>query len=494
MSFDLSADERGKIWPALIEGIETYLAEAAAISPARPVEKAAVDELLADLDFDRPVSAEAALELALRGLREFQHNSRHPRSFGFFEAAPTTMSIVGDVLAATFNGCLASRDGSPFGIAAEEKLVTAFGTRFGYAADEVDGVVTSGGSESNFSAMLLALTHGLPGYGTGGLPAVTRRPVVYVSPEAHPSVPRAVRLAGLGTESVRVVETDRTLRMDLTALEKRVIADQRDGFEPLAVVVTAGTTGAGVIDPLDGAADIAVRHRLWLHVDAAWGGAPALLTERGPAFRGLARADSVTFDPHKWMSVPLGIGLLLTRHRGLLERTFAIGPSFLDPADDGASEPFNRSLRWSRSFAALKVLLTLAVAGWQGFEDTLQRQVRLGDELRHRLATSGWRIVNDTPLPVVCFVPDDPADAGLDGLRLLANIVNATGQARVAVVRIGARHALRACITNHATISEDIEVLGQVLADAARTLRSGQPVVNVGDAAPAARSCEGGTA
>jgi glutamate/tyrosine decarboxylase-like PLP-dependent enzyme len=473
MGLELEAGDRTELWQALVDGIDSYLAEVVELGAGRQVDRAAVAKLLDDFDFDRPLDPHDALRLVLRGLRDQQQHNRHPRHFGLFDAAPTTMAIIGDTLAAVFNACLATRDGSPFGVAAEDKLISAFGTRFGYRADEVDGIVTSGGSESNLSAIILALRHRFAEYCRNGLVDMAERPVVYVSAEAHPSIPKAVRLAGLGAQSVRTVETDDALRISLAALRDHIVTDRLSGLVPLAIVVTAGTTGSGIIDPLDGAAELAAEHDLWLHVDAAWGGAAALLPELGGTFRSLGEADSVTFDPHKWMSMPLGMGMLLTRHRGLLERAFGVDDSFLD-APPGAAEPFARSIRWTRGFTGLKLLLSLAVAGWRGFEDSLREQVQLGEELRHKLTTSGWSIVNDTPLPVVCFVPECEAEQGPDQLRLLAKMVNATGEAKIFVVKIGARYTLRACITNHATTSADIGVLVDLLGDAIHRVRLNQ--------------------
>lgn len=492
MYAEVSAADRAILWQSLIDGINAHLDGATGTPTISPLNEVAVKELIATFDFQHPLNASDALDLAIRGLRDLQPNNRSPRYFGLFDGAPTTMAIVGEVLAATFNSCLATRDGSPFAAAAEEKLVRDFGTRLGYPAECADGIFTSGGSEANLSAVLLALTDRYPAYRDGGLVAMAQRPIVYVSSEAHPSVLRGVRLSGLGAESIRIVRTDRALRMDAAALEELIVAEKRAGFAPLAVVLTAGTTGAGIIDPLERTADIAARHQLWLHVDAAWGGAAALLPEPDPAFRGLGRADSITFDPHKWLAVPLGIGMLLTRHRGLLERAFSVGATFLD-ADERDSEPFARSLRWSRGFGALKVLLSLAVTGWSGLEEELRRQVRLGDELRRQLIEAGWKIVNDTPLPVVCFVPERPADQQRDRLRLLATMVNASGDTRIFVVRIGGRHVLRACITNYATTDADVAALVGILGRSASRLQAGQ--VGLGefrDIAPGTESRQAG--
>ncbi|MBO0806719.1 MAG: aminotransferase class V-fold PLP-dependent enzyme [Actinobacteria bacterium] len=469
MSLDIRAADRKALLHAMADQIDAYLTEAGDIGAGRPVPPQAVQEALASFDFDRPVAAADALDLAASALRQLQPHSAHPRYFGLFESAPTTMGVIGHALAGAFNACLATRDGSPFAAAAEAKLISSFGTRLGFGSGEADGFVTTGGSEANFSAVQLALARRLPECTVAGLAAVAQRPAVYVSPEAHPSVPRAVRLSGLGHRAVREVGLDRDLRMDPAALERQLNADRAAGLEPLAVVLTAGTTAAGVIDPIEEVAGIAARHGLWLHVDAAWGGAAALLPRPDPAFRGLARADSLTLDPHKWLSVPLGTGLLLTRHQGLLDRAFAADAAFLAGcSSEPAAEPFGRSLRWSRSFAALSLLLSLSVAGWHGYAESIGCQLELGNELRRQLAASGWQIVNTTPLPVVCFLPPDPAGQQPARLRLLAGTLNAGGEARIEVVRCGGRPALRACITNHATTTADVSALVRLLGDASR--------------------------
>lgn len=476
MGLDLSPGERVELWQQLVKGIDAYVTEVGGLGAGPPTDPAAVTRLLSRFDFDDPLDPQEALQLTLRALRDLQQHAGHPRYFGLFTAAPTAIAIAGETLAATFNSCLASRDSSPFGVAAEEKLVAAFGAKFGYHPDEADGIITSGGSESNLSATLMAIRHRFPDCGERGLVGLRDRPLVYMTAEVHPSIPRAVRLAGLGASAVRTVSTDAALRLDLVGAREQVLADREAGFEPMMLVVTAGTTGAGTVDPLDGAAELAAELGLWLHVDAAWGGAAALLPELRATFRALGRADSITFDPHKWMSVPLGIGLMLTRHGPLLARTFGTGQRFLDHpevADTVRAEPFDRSLRWSRSFGGLKLLLTLAVVGWRGFEESLRHQVRLGQQLRCALAAScaGWQLVNDTPLPVVCFVPRDPAEQEPERLRLLAKMVNAAGRARIFLVRIGSRYTLRASVTNHATTAEDIAILVDELDAAVRVLR-----------------------
>lgn len=469
----LADADRVELWPALTEAVEDYLRDVDGLDAAPKLSGDAVRAAVDAFDFDRPMAPIDALRHTVDALRRLQPHVRHPRHFGLFDAAPTTMGVVGETLAALFNPCLASTAGSPFGVAAEARLVAEFGRHFGYAEDSCDGVMTSGGSESNFSALLLALTHHFPEHRERGLRALRADPVVYVTAEAHPSLPKAAVLAGLGCAAVRTVSTDRFLRIDLTALEEEIRADRAAGRAPLMIAVTAGTTGAGAVDPMEGAADIAVRHGAWLHIDAAWGGAAALLPELRPVFAGIERADSITFDAHKWMAVPKSAGMLLTRHRSLLNQTFHIGPSFLSDDDADSVDPLERSFRWSRGFEGLKVLLSLAVAGWYGYQRTWRQQIWLGDFLREQLGHHDWRVVNDTRLPVVCFVDEQAADGDTEKfLDRVADAVNNTGQAKVFRVTIGGRPALRACITNYDTSKEDIGILVDLLASARTQVRA----------------------
>jgi glutamate/tyrosine decarboxylase-like PLP-dependent enzyme len=228
------------------------------------------------------------------------------------------------------------------------------------------------------------------------------------------------------------------------------------------LIGTAGTTAAGAIDPLQHLADVARAEDLWFHVDAAWGGAAALVPELRPALAGIERADSVTFDAHKWLSVPMGAGLFVTPHAGLLDETFAVAASYMPTPLAGVADPYARSIQWSRRFIGLKVLMSLAVAGWEGYETALRHQTRMGTLLRERLALAGFRVVNDTPLPLVCFVDGRrPDGASATYLAKVRNVVASAGDAWISVARLGAERApaLRACITNVRTTERNLDAL-----------------------------------
>jgi glutamate/tyrosine decarboxylase-like PLP-dependent enzyme len=394
--------------------------------------------LLAPFTFDAPMSPEAALEFAIAALREHQTHTPHPRYYGLFNPAPTTMGIFADALVAAFNPQLAAWSKNPFAIETEAHLLRAFGRLFGF---EADGTFCSGGAEANHTAVLAALVRAFPEYAKSGTRA---RPTLYVSSEAHHSFLKAARLSGIGEEAVREVETDDRQRMRPDALDGNIRADRAAGRTPFLVVATAGTTATGAIDPIP-------ETDLWLHVDAAWGGAAMLLPELRPHFAGIERADSVTFDAHKWLSVPMGAGMFLTRHRDILDRTFRTSAGYMPP-ESGGHDPYNHSMQWSRRFIGLKLFLSLAVAGWDGYARAVRHMVEMGDLLRSELRPP-WRVVNSTPLPLVCF-------AGGDVEAVVRRLI-AEGLAWVSSVTVRGVPAVRACVTNYRTGPEEVRALAQ---------------------------------
>jgi glutamate/tyrosine decarboxylase-like PLP-dependent enzyme len=216
---------------------------------------------------------------------------------------------------------------------------------------------------------------------------------------------------------------------------------------------------------------------LWLHVDAAWGGAAALVPELRPVLDGVSRASSVTFDAHKWLSVPMGAGMYITRHPGILERTFRVAAGYMprDGAGLPVMDPYAHSMQWSRRFIGLKVFLSLAVAGWEGYEAAVRHQTAMGGRLRERLREEGWQVVNDTPLPVACFVDSGAGGRSAAFLEGVAAAVLASGEAWISTTAVGeVGPALRACITNYRTGPEDVDALVAALDRARASLRQGQ--------------------
>ncbi len=498
----LDPPARRRLWEQVVAEIESYHAGLPQAAVAPPVDLARVRALLDSVDPGRPLAPAAAVDFVVRGLRENLVHVAHPRYFGLFNPTPAAMSVAADTLAAAFNPQLATASHSPFPVEVERWLIRAFAGRFGYAPEAADGTFAGGGAEANHTAVLTALAHAFPLFRRRGLRALDRQPVLYVSAQSHHSFIKAARACGLGDEAVRRVPADGDLRLDPSALAEQVARDRAAGLAPFLAAATAGTTSAGIVDPLAELAAVAQRERLWLHTDAAWGGAAVFAPELRPLLAGIERSDSITFDAHKWLSVPMGAGIYLTRHPGILGETFGISTEYmprLDPERKAAGagparaeppDPYTHSIQWSRRFIGLKVFLALATAGWEGYAAVIRHQAAMGDLLREELAAAGWRVVNRTRLPVVCFVDGSGARAGGSApagegapaagggqeeaafLEAVARAVVACGEAWLSTTRLAADlPVLRACITSFRTGPEDVRALVGALERARRQLR-----------------------
>jgi glutamate/tyrosine decarboxylase-like PLP-dependent enzyme len=242
-------------------------------------------------------------------IAQLEHGVVHttnPRYFGLFNPAPSFPALCGDRLTGAFNPQLATATTSPAAVELESHVIRAIARRAGLPAEST-GHFTSGGSEANYTAVLCALTRANGGFASEGARAFSGPPVFYISRESHLAWVKIGHHAGIGRTAVRQVRTDGTGRMDTDALAAMLDEDTARGWVPFLIVATAGTTNAGMIDPIGRCADIARERGLWLHVDAAWGGAVLASERLHGALAGIERANSVTIDAHKLL-LQLNVG------------------------------------------------------------------------------------------------------------------------------------------------------------------------------------------
>src|SRR5437763_106005 len=249
-------------------------------------------------DFSAPLPLDDVIADVERMLRAWQVQVTHPRYFGLFNPSVTIASVVADTLAAMYNPQLATWRTSPAANEIERHTLAWLSRKFGLP-DDTAANFTTGGAEANLTAVVVALTRAFPEYGERGLRSVSAPPTIYLTEESHHSFNKIAHITGLGRSALRLVATDGNLRMDLEDLARRVAADRAEGSAPLMVVGTAGTTGAGAIDPLAALGDFCRSEKLWFHVDAAWGGAAILSPTLGRHLTGIEAADSITCDAHK---------------------------------------------------------------------------------------------------------------------------------------------------------------------------------------------------
>jgi aromatic-L-amino-acid/L-tryptophan decarboxylase len=456
------APQRRRAYAELTEQIERHLEEVGERRVAPELTYGELERRLGRFDFGAPVPLDELVEAASGLLGEGIVHTSHPRYFGLFNPAPTFAGVLADALVAAFNPQLAATSHAPAAVAIERHVLSFLGDCLGLPG--AAGSFTSGGAEANLTGLLVALERHFPEATEQGIAAVEGRPTFYVSGEAHGSFVKAARMTGLGQSAARSVPVSGDLTLDVAALRTAVERDRVAGERPFLVVATAGTTAAGIVDPLPEIAGLCRELGLDLHVDAAWAGAIALSERLRPLLDGIELADSVTVDAHKWLSAPMGAGVFLTRHARDLTRTFRVAAGYMPSAD--SSDPYLTSAQWSRRFIGLKVFMSLAAAGRPGYAAQIEHDCQLGDRLRSRLGERGWSVVNQTPLPVVCFVPDDTADAA--ELARIAAAVEGSGEAWISVAQLPGGPALRACITSHRSTEADLDALCDALARARR--------------------------
>lgn len=432
---------------------EFHAAEAAIDGgPIYPEASAAeIRDHLSRYDFRRGVPLEQAAADVEQMLRRWQVQVTHPRYLGLFNPSVRLASVVAEALAATYNPQLAAWRTSPAAIEIERHTLAWLAGKFGLPP-QTAASFTNGGAEANLSAVVAALTQAFPEYGEKGLRGLPSAPAFYISAEAHHSFSKIAHMTGLGRDALRTIRTSGDLKMDVRALAAQVAQDRQRGLAPFLVVGTAGTTAAGIIDPLRELAQFCRDEQLWFHVDAAWGGAAIVSPSLRSHLAGIEHADSITCDAHKWFSVAMGCGMFFCRHPETIARAFRAEASYM-PERAGAEtcDPYTHSIQWSRRFTGLKLFLTLAELGEKGQAEAIEHQARMGNRLRERLAAANWTIVNDTPLPVVCFTRD--------GLDLHSFLESLRGQqiAWMSEARLGKASVVRACVTSFKTTEADID-------------------------------------
>lgn len=422
---------------------------------------------IAPFDLSRPhdlgsLTAEVA-DLLERG----SLHATHPRFFGLFNSAVSRAGVVADALAALYNSQLGATWHAPAAAEIERATLDYLLGRVGFAAGS-SATFTTVGSEANMSGVLAALSRSFPDAGRSGLAALPRPPVFYGSEQSHDSFVKIAHATGLGRAAYRKVRSDARQRLDVDELRRAIAGDRAAGRAPFLVVATVGTTATGAIDPLHELAALCRTEELWLHADAAWGGLAVLSDVLRPHVAGLELADSVTWDAHKTLPVPMGAGMFFCRWRDHSAAPFAVTTGYVPASDADEPDPYTRTIQWSRRFIGLKVFLTLAELGADGIAALIEHQVAMARLLREELTGRGWRIMSDSPLPLVCFIRDGVRPAAL------AQAVADSGRSWISEVRLpNGANWLRACITHHQSSPDDVRALVAALDECAAKSTTG---------------------
>lgn len=443
---------------ALLDAVERV-----AEGPVTPtIDRAALQRDLREYDFSVPRQLEQVLSWTIAQLENGVTHITNPRYLGLFNPAPTYPAECADRIAAAFNPQLATATTSPAAVEIEAHVIRQVAARAGLPPNAT-GHFTSGGAEANFTALVCALTAANDRYGELGARAFAGPVAVYASRESHLAWFKIAHQAGIGRSAVNLIDTDGNGRMDPIALAAAIERDRRNRAIPVMVVATAGTTNAGMVDPLVACAKISREFGLWYHIDAAWGGALIASEVLRNQLSGIEQADSVTIDAHKWFAATMGCGMFLSAHPDVMERAFAVSTGYM-PSHNAERDPFLNSIQWSRRFVGLRLFLSLAAAGWDGYARHVEHAVAMIAVLRTGLEARGWRIVNNSTMAVLCAVPPP----GSEDVAAIVRRVLASGRAWVSTAQFEGRPVLRACATHGGLTPGDIAEIVDLL-DAART-------------------------
>lgn len=403
--------------------------------------------------------------------RVFPYHARepHPHFMGYIPSSPTFPAILGDWLATGFNffaGVWSVASGPN-----EIELVVLDWFRQWLGMPEgTSGLLTSGGSAATLTAVVAARHAADPdGIATAQL-------TVYTSEQAHSSVQRAAWIAGIPRANVRSVPVDDGQRMRVDALKDALARDRAEGLRPFLVVASAGTTNTGAVDPLGDIADLCERDKLWMHVDAAFGGFAALTPGGARLLKGIERADSVTLDPHKWLFVPFECGCLLARDPRRLEAAFSIHPEYLTDVRAREHEVnfADHGEQLTRSSHALKVWMSVSYFGVDNIREAIARGVRRAEHAEESLRVRGdFEILSPAQLGILCFRAhpagmDDPQS--LDALNERINArVNESGRFLISSTRLHGAFSLRLCTQVHRMTEGDIDEVIAAIVEAMET-------------------------
>ena len=422
--------------------------------------------------------------------------SGHPRFMAYVSGAGTVPGAAADLLAAGLNANLGGWQLSPAASEIELHLTRWFATELFGLPEGSGGLITSGGAMANFIGLKVARDR-RAGWNVREEGLAGHAPLcLYLSDETHVVSVRGADMLGIGTDAVRHIAVDDGFRVSMEDLRAAITADREAGRVPFAVVASAGTVATGAVDPLHQIADLCAEEGLWMHVDAAYGGPAMLADDLRPLFAGIERADSIAFDPHKWLYTPLAGGCVVVRTMGHLAESFEAHASYVVQDKEYTQHGLDlgrHGPQFSRGFWALKVWVSLLAHGREAYGRRISHDAALARYLGAQAEERPeFELATPVELSICCFryVPPDLPSGGperevyLNRLneRLMTEI-QLDGRVYISNAILGDRFVLRACIVNFRTEADDIDAVLDVAAELGATLDAELRPTSVGGAA-----------
>jgi glutamate/tyrosine decarboxylase-like PLP-dependent enzyme len=456
---------------------------AGSLDSRRVTSTATLEELARMFDEPLPETGIGIEEILARFTKDVLPHAMQvpsPRYYGQFNPTPLPIGVWADALSSALNQNAGAWRNGPTSAMIEARVLRWLCELIGYGPASF-GVLASGGTEANLIALKCARDRAHQAAVNVGLRSASGDLTVYASEQCHFSVERSVDILGLGRNSLRKIATDENFHVRPEALKKQLEIDRSAGCIPCCIIGIAGATSTGVIDPLPELAAIARENKCWYHVDAAYGGTLAFSEKHRGKLRGIELADSITFDPHKWMFVPFACGAVLVREGGrVLRDAFDITPEYLNEDRGGADVEFDffrYGQMGTRRFSSLKLWMALKFMGRSGYATVIERQIELTQYLVGRIdELSNFKRIGQIETAVCCFQLSPAGFANLDGVeqdrlqQRLQQTIERGGEAWITTTVLNGRRVLRVNINSFLTERRHVDDLVDLLVRTSKEL------------------------
>ena len=485
-AIDIGKEEFKKLGHKLIDQIADFLDTIR----ERPVTTIASTKQLQQLLGNGPLpeNGASAQDILIEAADLLFNNSLfngHPKFSGYITSSAAPLGALADLLAAAVNPNVGANILSPMATEIEKQTIRWLAELIG-VAPSYGGIMVSGGNMANFTAFLAARTIKAPKIiKEDGISNSVMKLTVYCSRTTHTWVEKASVFFGLGSKAIRWIQTDTDQKMDNKSLEETIKNDLKIGCTPIMVIGTAGDVSTGAVDDLNGIAVICKTYNLWFHVDGAYGIPAAILPELKFLFEGIAEADSIALDPHKWLYSPLEAGCTLVKDPNHLLETYSSNPVYYNfNSNTSTLNYFEYGLQNSRGFRALKVWTILRQVGRTGYIKLINEDIKLSQYL-YQLAESHPEleaITQNLSITTLRYTPLNDRDHPYydekylnDLNKTLLNNLQAGGKAFLSNAVIIGKYCLRSCIVNFRTTNKDIEEIIEIIVSEGRNIHS-QPI------------------
>lgn len=480
-SIGISKEEFRNIGHQLIDEISDFIATIDEKSVTANESPGQLQSILGNISL--PEKGTSATELISRTTDLLINHSLfngHPKFFGYITSSAAPIGALADLLAASVNPNVGAHILSPIATEIEKQTIQWLAEFIG-VSPSYGGILVSGGNMANFTAFLAARTAKTSkNIKEEGLSKISRKLTVYCSKTTHTWIDKAAILFGLGTKSVRWIQTDSSNKMDNKVLAANIKEDIKNGYKPIMVIGTAGDVSTGVVDNLKGISTICKDHNLWFHIDGAYGVPAAVIPKYKHLFDGLSEADSIALDPHKWLYSPLEAGCTLVKNPQHLIDAYSSHPeyyNFSKSENETAQNFYEYGLQNSRGFRALKVWLSLQQVGRSGYEKLISEDIELSEMLydlaeKHpelEAVSQNLSITTFRYIPLNCRESNDYLNKLNEEL---CNELQTGGELFLSNAIVNETYCLRACIVNFRTSKKDIEEIIEIIVREGRKTHS----------------------